>query len=129
VRLLLDTHVAVWSVSSSQRLPARIVELLADPENAVFVSTVSLWEIALKNASSSRDRMPFGTAVGAFRFSEFGYETLGLLPTHAIRFEDLPVHHGDPFDRMLIAQALVEQLQLVTHDRNLSRYDDQVILF
>lgn len=128
MKLLLDTHVAVWSVSASQRLPSAIIDLLADPDNDVFVSVVSIWEIVLKN-SSSRQRMPFSAAVGAYRFGEFDYETLGLLPTHAIRFEELPFHHRDPFDRMIVAQALVEQAQLITHDRNMALYVDNAILF
>lgn len=129
MRLLLDTHVAVWSISSSQRLPAAIVELLADAENEIFVSIVSLWEIALKNSSAARDPMPFSAAVGAFRFVEFGYDSLQLLPTHVLRFENLPLYHRDPFDRMLTAQALVEGLRLVTHDVHMSKYADDVIVF
>lgn len=129
MRLLLDTHVAVWSVSSSKRLPPHILDIVGDPDNEVFVSIVSLWEIALKNTTASRDPMPFPAAVGAFRFTEFGYTSLGLMPTHTFRFEATPVLHRDPFDRLLIAQAAVERLQLVTHDATLSAYSQSIITF
>jgi len=129
VRLLLDTHVAVWSVSSSSRLPKQIFDTIADPDNDVFVSVVSLWEIAIKNRSGSKDPMPFSAAVGAFRFTEFGYTSLGLLPTHTFRFEGIPSLHGDPFDRLLLAQAVVERLTLVTHDAALARYGETVLTF
>jgi PIN domain nuclease of toxin-antitoxin system len=129
VRLLLDTHVAVWSVSSSKRLPDHVIALLADRDNEVFVSVVSLWEIALKNTKRARDPMPFSSAVGAFRFTEFSYTSLGLMPTHIFRFEHLDIHHSDPFDRLLVAQALVEQLTIVTHDANMRHYTEAIVAF
>jgi len=129
VRVLLDTHVAVWSVSSSHRIPKRIIDLVANPGNDVFISVVSLWEIALKNRSAGRDSMPFSAAVGAARFVEFGYATLDLLPGHVFRSESLPPHHRDPFDRILVGQALVERLRIVTHDPEVARYGDDVIAF
>lgn len=103
--------------------------MLSDPDNEVFVSIVTLWEIALKSTAGPRNPMPFPAAVGAFRFTEFGYSSLGLLPTHIFRFEDMQRLHGDPFDRILVAQALVEQLQLVTRDAQLTSYDAELIVF
>jgi PIN domain nuclease of toxin-antitoxin system len=132
VRLLLDTHVAVWSVAASDRLPAHIVDMIGDPENEVFVSIVSLWEIALKNAASSRssrDPMPFTSAVAAFRFDEFGYASLDLRPPHILRFENARAFNRDPFDRLLVSQAAVEGQQLVTHDAALKAYGPHIISF
>lgn len=129
MRLLLDTHVAIWSVSSSHRLPPAIVELLADAENDVLVSIVTIWEIAIKNAPGRRARMPFSAEVAAARFTELGYDFLGISVDHIVRSEGLPSFHGDPFDRMLVAQALTEPLRLVTHDATLAAYGDTVITF
>jgi PIN domain nuclease of toxin-antitoxin system len=128
LKLLLDTHTAVWSVSSSQRLPAHIIEIIADPDNDVFVSVVSLWEIALKK-KSSRDPMPFSAAVANFRFTEFRYTSLALLPRHIVHFQELRSVHRDPFDRMLVAQAQAEGLTLLTHDRALADYGSAVQSF
>jgi PIN domain nuclease of toxin-antitoxin system len=129
LRLLLDTHVAVWSVSSSGRLTPAVVEMLAEPGNEVYVSVVSIWEIALKNGTGRRDQLPFSAAVAAFRFTEFGYTSLGLEVPHILRQETLPDLHRDPFDRLLLAQALVARLQLVTHDGALAAYDPTIITF
>lgn len=129
MRLLLDTHAAVWSVSSSHRLPPRIIDLLADPGNEVFVSVVSLWEIALKGTTGTHDPMPFSSAEGASRFTELGYTSLGLLPAHVFRVEHLEPHHRDPFDRLLIAQSLVEQLTIVSQDRSFPSYAAELISF
>src|SRR5262245_10916301 len=103
--------------------------MVGDPDNEVFVSIISLWEISIKNTLSSRDPMPFSAAVGAFRFTEFGYTSLELTPTHIFRYAAVPLLHRDPFDRLLIAQAAVEQLQLVTHDASLADYGDTIITF
>ncbi len=72
--------------------------------------------------------MPFGAETGHHRFSELGYTQLGLLPTHIFRFESLKTLHSDPFDRLLISQALVEQAKIVTHDARMGLYGHDVVL-
>ena len=129
MRLLLDTHVAIWSVSSSQRLPSGIIDLIAEPENEVFVSIATIWEIAVKNSPGRRVKMPFSAAVAAYRFREFGFATLGIETPQLIALETLPSIHRDPFDRLLLAQARVAAMQLVTHDQQLAAYGDLVISF
>ena len=129
MRLLLDTNTALWSVSSSHRLPQAIADLIADQDNDVSVSIVTLWEIAIKNAPGRKRRMPMSAKVANARFFEMGFQSLNLSAAHAIATEALPLHHRDPFDRMLVAQAMVEPMRLVTADRTLSAYSDTIIVF
>jgi PIN domain nuclease of toxin-antitoxin system len=129
--LLLDTHAALWAVTADARLSAEIQNLIADPANEVVVSTVSVWEIAIKHALSrgGRNAMPVSgdQALGYFR--QAGYALLPISPQHAAAVETLPPHHADPFDRLLIAQAMIEPLRLVSHDVAIARYGEMVISF
>ena len=129
MRLLLDTHAAIWVLVSPHLLNDRIRGLIAAAEDGVYVSAVSVWEIAIKHALKKRDAPPFsGTeAVGYFR--QGGFKLLGVTPEHAAAVETLPLLHGDPFDRLLIAQALTEPLRRVTHGMKVAAYSDTIILF
>ena len=93
---------------------------MAATENQVFVSSVSIWEIAIKQAAG---RLAFPLEQFEDIARRGGYDVLPILPVHAIAAGALPRHHGDPFDRMLIAQGMVENLVLVTNDRMIARYD------
>jgi len=119
--LLLDTQVAIWAAQDSPRLSGPARSLLIDPGNEVVVSAVSLWEIAIKFASG---KLPFspGMAMAAFRAS--GYRSLAMTEAHAGMVANLPDvdGHKDPFDRMLVAQALTESMRLVTADAKLACY-------
>lgn len=127
MHLLLDTHVAIWSTVSPARIPRHIQDLIADPVHDVWVSVVVLWEIAIKSSLGRGDGMPI-TAKSARRdFEEANFKLLPVLPEHAIAVGDLPQLHGDPFDRLMLAQARVEGLRLITVDRVLPRYDDTII--
>ncbi len=122
MRLLLDTHVFLWWNEGSPRLSRNAHRLLADPGNNLFFSVVSAWEMALK-AQSGKLGLP--TPVSAYvpaRLSHYGMEALGLTLVHVLASSALPAHHRDPFDRMLVAQAQIEQLTIVTHDSELRRY-------
>lgn len=131
MKLLLDTHVALWAIVDDVKLPAAIRALIEDPANEIMVSAVSVWEIAVKHglARGGRTSMPVSgdTALGLFRSA--GYTLLPVSPEHAAAVEHLPPHHGDPFDRLLIAQALTEPLRLVSHDPMIARYGEMVISF
>jgi PIN domain nuclease of toxin-antitoxin system len=120
VRLLLDSHAFIWACVEPERLSAAEQDAIADPENDVFVSAASAWEIAIKRALG---RIAFPIE----RFDEFavgmGLQPLAMTPLHGIAAGGLPRHHDDPFDRMLIAQARVEGLILVTRDRKMPKYD------
>ena len=129
MRLLLDTHVALWSVAGVEQLPPRAKALLSDPEHAVFVSVVSLWEIAIKHALSQRriGRMPLSAHEARDHFTAAGFDLVEVTAAHALAVEGLPSLHADPFDRMLIAQALSEPMRLVSADAKMSGYGDLVL--
>ncbi|HWD68363.1 MAG TPA: type II toxin-antitoxin system VapC family toxin [Caulobacteraceae bacterium] len=130
MRLLLDTHVALWATTEPERLPAAIAEQIADPGNDVLVSVASLWEIAIKHARGRNPAtMPISAADARREFGAAGFTFLDVSASHAIAVESLPSIHGDPFDRLLVAQALTEPLRLVTHDATLAPYSDTLIVF
>jgi PIN domain nuclease of toxin-antitoxin system len=127
VRLLLDTHIALWALVDSPRLPAKARLLILAPDNEVVVSAASVWEIAIKHGIAKKN-MPVSGAEAKSWFTRAGYTLLPVTADHAALVEELPPHHADPFDRILIAQALDEPLRLVTHDPTVARYSDTVIL-
>jgi PIN domain nuclease of toxin-antitoxin system len=129
VRLLLDTHVALWAIADSPRLSPRGRALIADPANEVVVSAVTLWEIAIKHALARRgpNAMPVSAAEALGYFDAAGYERLAISAAHALAVEELPALHADPFDRLLVAQALAEPLRLLTHDSQVAAYSDTIV--
>lgn len=127
MRILLDTHVALWAIVDSPQLPARARKLILDAGNEIFVSAASIWEIAIKHGLG-RGNMPISGSEALQYFRDAGYELLPVSAEHAAQVETLPAHHADPFDRILVAQALHEPLRLVTHDAALARYDAPVLL-
>jgi PIN domain nuclease of toxin-antitoxin system len=130
VRLLLDTHVALWAVRDDPKLSARALELIADLDNPVFVSVVSLWEIAIKYAlrRGRADDMPLSASDAAKVFDRAGYELLPVLTQHALAVAELPPARSDPFDRMLVAQARAEPLRLLTSDAAVAAYGEGIEL-
>ena len=118
MRLLLDTHVLLWSLTEPRRLSPRTRDALQDSGNEVFASSVSGWEIAVKRALGKL-KAPVNLEA-AVKKQDFIPMNLTFL--HAEQAGALPRHHGDPFDRMLIAQAQVEGLILVTRDIRISHY-------
>jgi PIN domain nuclease of toxin-antitoxin system len=126
MNLLLDTHIALWAIVDDRRLPDDAVKWIEDDANSIWVSAVSVWEIAIKHMLAKKN-MPISghQALGYFR--EAGYRLLDIRPEHAAAIEDLPAIHADPFDRMLIAQAEVEPLKLITSDVLLAKYGKSVI--
>lgn len=119
MRLLLDTHALIWAAADRDRLSERAADAIADPDNDVYVSAVSGWEVAIKRA---RGRLRFPDVDrGLLRALRFAELPIGL--GHAVEVGLLPVHHRDPFDRMLVAQARVDDLTLVSSDRLLAPYD------
>lgn len=118
LRLLLDTHVFVWWLSDVSRLAAGARAAIADPRNDVFVSAITGWEIAVKRAKGKMTAPDNLSTI----VDERGFRHLPLTMRHAERAGDLPVHHQDPFDRFLIAQAQTEGLVLVTRDARIPLY-------
>jgi PIN domain nuclease of toxin-antitoxin system len=124
LRILLDTHLLLWWLEDSPSLPVQARELIRDPENTVFVSAASHWEIWLKQ-SLGKLRLP---ADFTERLAAESFESLPLLASHARQVSVLPWRHRDPFDRMLVAQAQVEKLVLLTADEALAEYGAAVRL-
>ena len=123
MQLLLDTHAFLWWLGDDPKLGPQARVAIGDGGNAVFVSAASAWEIAVKRASGKLDAP--GDIVGWIAKSDFG--ELPIEVEHAVAAAELPQHHRDPFDRMLIAQAQLEQLTLVAHDDELGRYDVTIL--
>jgi PIN domain nuclease of toxin-antitoxin system len=116
---LLDTQVLLWWFSQSLRLKPDVRAAIADPQTRIFVSAASFWEAAIKRA---KGRLSFDSAalVGAVVGS--GLQQLAITSAHALAAGDLPRHHDDPFDRMLVAQAIAENLTLISSDARLRSY-------
>lgn len=125
MRILLDTHVFLWMLDDSPRLPRSARELMTDPGNECFVSAVSFWEIAIKAALRRKDfRVDTDALVRAADAA--GLNHLPFVAAHAVHVAHLPLHHPDPFDRALVAQAITEPLTLLTNDAVLARYGSMV---
>ncbi|QGZ57857.1 type II toxin-antitoxin system VapC family toxin [Paraburkholderia acidiphila] len=127
MNILLDTHIALWAIADSPKLPAAARELILAPTNTIYVSTASIWEIGIKY-SLQRGDMPLSGEAALQYFRQAGYRILAIEAEHAVAAESLPLHHRDPFDRLLVAQALTEPLRLISHDRQVARYSDTVVL-
>lgn len=123
MRLLLDTHVFLWAVGDPGRLAAPVRQVVKAPENAIFVSAATVWEIAIKRALG-RLEFPLEDLVAVL--ARAGFEHLPIDAGHAIVAGGLPRHHADPFDRILVAQARVEGLMLVSEDAAIAAYDVQL---
>lgn len=126
MNILLDTHVALWAITDNPKLPKKARELIESPRSSVWISAATVWEVAIKH-SLRRGDMPVSSQDALRYFRESGYRFLPIEPEHAAGIEDLPAHHADPFDRILVAQALVEPMRLITHDPMVARYSDTII--
>lgn len=119
MRLLLDTHVLIWWLEESERLAARAGAAIAAPDNTVFISAVTGIEIAHKTAIGKLQIPPdLEVQIEANQFVE-----LPVTVAHSLNTLELPLHHRDPFDRLLVAQARCEKLTLVTADKRLATYE------
>jgi len=124
MRLLLDTHIVLWWLLGDKQLPLLARKLVSDRGNTIFVSPVSIWEIRLKE-SLGKLSVP---ADFELRLNAESFEALPLTAKHAHAAGTLPWHHRDPFDRMLVAQAQVEKLQLLTADGVVGAYGSFVVV-
>jgi PIN domain nuclease of toxin-antitoxin system len=125
VRLLLDTHILLWWLNDDPALPDHAAALIADAANEVFVSPMSLWEIAIK-ARLGRLEADVDEVLAAGL--ESGFRPLPFTLEHAAEVAKLPGHHRDPFDRALVAQARREPMHLLTHDASIAGYGGNVLL-
>ena len=122
MRLLLDTHVAIWALTAPERLTAGGRDLISDPGNTIFVSAASMWEIAIKRALGRVRAPALSASEATASFGLAGFLLLDITAAHAAATESLPPLHADPFDRLLIAQAFTEPLRLLTHDAKMMDY-------
>lgn len=127
MNVLLDTHVALWAIADSPKLSAAARELILAETSTIYVSVASVWEIGIKFALQRGD-MPVSGKAALQYFRQAGYRVLPIEAEHTIAVEALPPHHQDPFDRLLVAQALTEPLRLITHDRQVAKYSDTIVL-
>jgi len=126
VKLLLDTHTFIWWDSDPAKLSAGARALCCDPANQLVLSVTSLWEIQIKRQLGKLDlRLPLAEIV-AHQQETNGVTILPIVQAHVLALEDLPTHHRDPFDRLLVAQAIVEGATLVTADPVLKSYPAEV---
>jgi PIN domain nuclease of toxin-antitoxin system len=121
MKLLLDTHLLLWAAGQSERLPAVARALLGDPRNELMFSSASLWEIAIKSGLG-RDDFQVDARVLRRGLLDNGYGELPITSEHAVAIDGLPPIHKDPFDRLLVAQSMVEGITLLTADPLVAKY-------
>ena len=132
MNLLLDTHIAVWALNDDPALSEKARELILDPDNTIYYSTISVWEVLLKH-SRHPENIPFTEKDFAEGCREAGFVPLALSDKHILAVSSLsrPANlkeHNDPFDRLLLAQAKVENLSFLTHDELIPGYNEKSII-
>jgi len=125
VKLLLDTHILLWSIAAPAKLSPQTVALLSSPQNDLIFSVASLWEVAIKSATKKFANMPDVRAMRQGLLSHH-YQELPIQGEHTVFLAQLPLLHRDPFDRILIAQAWVEGMTLVTADKTIALYPGRI---
>lgn len=132
MNLLLDTHVLIWVLNEDRRLSEKARELILDPDNVIYYSSVSIWEAAIKHAIHPENVTFTGKELSQY-CQEAGFLPVGMRNRHVFALETItradnaPPHH-DPFDRMLIAQAKAENMSFLTHDPLLPYYNEKCII-
>ena len=120
-RFLVDTQLLLWNVYGSRKLPAKVARLFREGRHEFFYSAASIWEIAIKAALGRKDFVADAAAIHD-TLDANGFLELPIAAQHTVAVSSLPAIHGDPFDRMLVAQCLVEPMVLVTSDERLAAY-------
>jgi len=127
VKILLDTHVWLWWLTEPERLPSKIREALENSANQLCFSVASSWEIAIKYAAG---KLPLPEEPVDFvpkRLMRDGVETLAIEHRHTLQVSRLPLHHHDPFDRLLIVQGQLEKMPIATVDSKFKKYEVKII--
>jgi len=125
MRVLVDTHILLWWLIDSRKLPEDAERIIKDKDNAIFVSAASIWEIAIKATLGQIEVDPFAIEAA---IEPSGFVELPITGKHAAHVSKLPLHHRDPFDRILVAQSLMEPMRLLTGDQVLAQYGEMVLL-
>ena len=130
MNILLDTHMAIWALLDSPRLTPKAKQFITDPDNTIYYSVVSVWEVLLKH-SAHPDRMDLSADIFSESCKAAGFVPLELRDKHVLAARTFPpdVHgHKDPFDRLLLAQAKSQNMSFLTHDRRLSNDPEKCII-
>lgn len=132
MKILIDTHIAIWAVMNDSKLPERAKEIILDKENEIFYSTASVWEIAIKHMLHP-DRIRINGSLLERGCEENGYLVLPVFNRHVSALETLrrpgnAPSHKDPFDRIMVSQAKAEHLMFLTHDSLIPYYNEQFII-
>jgi PIN domain nuclease of toxin-antitoxin system len=123
MQIILDTQAFIWFVENDKNLPKKVKEVIENPTNSIFVSIASLWEMTIK-ISLGKLKLNYNIEEMVNQISENGFELLPIIPKHLIWLSTLELLHGDPFDRIIIAQGLSEKIKIVTSD---DKFDDYKI--
>ena len=127
MKLLLDTHLVIWATTQSHLLSPAAKALMSDPGNELLFSPVNLWEVAIKRALGRHD-FQFDSRILRRNLLQNDYQELPVTSDHAVAIDQLPPIHKDPFDRLLIAQSMVEGILLLTSDPTVAQYPAPVKL-
>ena len=126
MKVLVDTHTFIWALLNDHRLSTKAKQILRSDENELVFSLVSLWEIAINMKLGRLNTLGSSVAYIRDEMEAYSMELLPIRYEHILQLEALPAHHGDPFDRLLIAQAITESLPILTHDEKFSLYPVKV---
>jgi PIN domain nuclease of toxin-antitoxin system len=127
MKVLVDTHTFLWDLEANPRSSRKAIEILRSDSSELVFSLVSLWEIAIKIKTGKLNTIGSSVAYIRDEMNAYSMELLPIRYEHILQLEALPAHHGDPFDRLLIAQAIHESLPILTHDEVFTRYPVKVI--
>lgn len=127
MKYLLDTVVWLWSLGPTEKIGKKGLEILNSGEEEIFFSAASAWEVAIKTRIGKFKLPENPTIYVPKRLNEQGIRALPVTLTHALKVHDLDLHHNDPFDRLIVAQALIEDLVILTSDRSMARYPVDVV--
>jgi PIN domain nuclease of toxin-antitoxin system len=127
MKVLVDTHTFIWALLHDHRLSARAKQVLRSDENELVYSLVSLWEIAIKMKTGKLNTLGSSVTYVRDEMENYSMQLLPIRYEHVLALETLPAHHSDPFDRLLIAQAITESLPILTHDAVFAAYPVKVL--
>jgi PIN domain nuclease of toxin-antitoxin system len=122
---LIDTHILIWLIIETNKLPKNIFQVLKNKNNKIFISAVSIWEIAIK-VSIGKLIFPFELKNIIKEISEMNISVLDITSEHLIKVADLPFHHKDPFDRLIISQSIIENIPIISSENIFSKYNIEI---
>ena len=132
MNILLDTHIALWAIADHPNLSETAHELITDPDNTIYYSTVSAWEVLLKH-DSPKNNLTLAPEEFITYCEEAGYVPLNMKPRHLVTASKLDIagidrQHSDPFDRLLLSQAKAENFSFLTHDAKMALYNEKCVI-